>query len=443
MTKTHYLPALDLRWMAGFVLLFLLGTGIASRQPPFLMPDEGAHYLRAYEVSHQHLVNFRGAVGVDIPCNEYLVAAYQYNRIPIVQQKAIDDHADPLCSVRTVNPAGAYSFIPYIPAAAALFTTEKLRWKVEDRLVAARVANFAAWFSILAGGLLLINKGRVLIACFMLMPSFFWQLVALSADGATFAFCLLYVFLVVHIAQTGKNITPKLLLALASTAALIGSSKGVYAPITLLTFALWDRLPGKGLFYKLALLGTPALSALGTFACLTTISDPTLIHIGNGANPTLQATYIIGHPLLFIDTVYRTISNTDILRLISPTYAVPNAGRAFGIMLLTAIAGTILLISSDFGVDKKFRLLAGLLAIILFVTFCLPVYLTYTPVGAEDIMGVQGRYYLPILPLIFIAISFNISKLSQLKHLKQLEKKSNWFAALPLLSLIVAYVNIK
>ena len=123
----------------------LCGVGIGLRQAPFNMPDEGAHYLRAYEVSHLHLVNFRGAAGVDIPCNEYLVAAHQYNRIPAAQQKAFDGQHDPACTVKSVNPAGAYSFVPYIPAAFALFVTEKLRWKVEKRLIAARVANFSVF----------------------------------------------------------------------------------------------------------------------------------------------------------------------------------------------------------------------------------------------------------------------------------------------------------
>lgn len=439
----YYRRALDWRWLASFVMLLLLGTGIAYRQASFLMPDEGAHYLRAYEVSHLHLVNFRGTGGVDIPCNEYLVAAQKYNPIPVVQQKAIDGRLDPLCRVRSVNPAGAYSFVPYVPAAIALRLTEKLKWQVEDRLVAARTANFAVWFSILFCGLLLINTGRMLMACLVLMPSFFWQLVALSADGATFTFCLVYVFLVLHVIQQDKNITPKLLAVMVSTAALIGASKGIYAPLSLLSFALWHRIAGTKLPYRIAVSIAPAVASFGVFVVLATVSDSTLIHIGNGANPALQVRYLMENPAFFSEVLYRAISNTDLLKLVAPTYAVPNEGRAFGIMLTTAVTVSGLLLFSGFGVNKKFRLLCALLAIFQFASFCLPIYLTYTPVGAADIMGIQGRYYLPIFPLLFIAVSINIEKIKQLMLLGPVAQKSGWLAFISLLSLVVAYFNIK
>ena len=439
----YYWPALDLQWIVGFILLFLVGTGIAYRQASFLMPDEGAHYLRAYEVSHLHLINYRGAAGVDIPCNDYLVAAQKYNRIPSVQQKAIDGQLDPSCRVKSINPAGAYSFVPYIPAAVALFVTEKLNWQVENRLIAARVANFSVWFCILFYGLLLVNKGRMLMACFVVMPSFFWQLVALSADGATLSSCLLYVFLVLRVAQQEIEITPKLVIAMVLVAALIGASKGVYALVGLLSFALWDRLPGKGNVYKIAVLSAPAIAALLTYSILTAIADPSLVYIGTGASPSLQAALLVKNPLLIIELTFRAIADTDVMLLVAPTFAVPNAGRAFGIMVMALLAMGVLMLSSDFGVNPQFRLTAMLVSLVLFISFCLPLYLTYTPVGNQAIAGLQGRYYLPAIPLVFIATAFDAIKFNRSHFITQLHRNSEWIVATSILSLIVAWFNIK
>ena len=439
----YYWPALDLQWIVGFILLFLVGTGIAYRQASFLMPDEGAHYLRAYEVSHLHLINYRGAVGVDIPCNEYLVAAQKYNRIPNIQQKAIDGQGDPSCRVKTVNTAGTYSFVPYIPAAVALFVAEKLNWQVENRLIVARVANFSIWFSLLFYGLLLVTKGRMLMACFVVMPSFFWQLVALSADGATLSSCLLYVCLVLRIAQQEMKITPKLVIAMVLVAVLIGASKGVYALVGLLSFALWDRLPGKGIVYKTALLCAPAVAALLTYLTLTAIADPSQVYIGNGANPALQTAFLVESPSLIVTLPFRAIADTDMLGLVAPNYAVSNAGRAFGIMVVALLAMAVLMLNSDFGVDLRFRLIAGLVSIVLLISFSVPLYLTYTPVGYQNIVGLQGRYYLPAIPVVFIAIAFNAIKFDWSNLIAQLHRKAEWIAVMSILGLIVAYFNIK
>lgn len=440
--KYHW-RAVDLRWLFAFLLMLCLGMTVAIRQAPFSMPDEGAHYLRAYEVSHLHLLNYRNHVGVDIPCNEYLIAAKKYQLTPGIQKKAEEGWMDSSCRVRSINTAGTYSFVPYIPAALSLFITEKLGWKIEDKLVAARGANFAVWFTILFFGLLLIEKGRILMACLVLFPSFFWQLVALSADGSTFAFCLLYVFVVVSAAQQRTVVTPKLIKILLPIAALIGASKGVYVPIALLSFGLWDRLPDKGRFYKLMVCVTPTLVALGVFLLLTGLADPSLIYLGNGANPANQMAGILLDPISFADIIFHSLLQTDLRGVVAPAYAVPNAGRAFGITVVAGVTSAVLLIYSDFGVDRKFRVVAALVFILLLAAVALPLYLTYSPVGAKYILGLQGRYYLPLIPLAFVAGAFNANKIDWIELFRRWQTKSEWIAIISLLGLILACVNIK
>ena len=439
----YYRETIDIRWCLAFFIMFCLGMTVAVRQAPFSMPDEGAHYMRAYEVSNLHLVNFRNSVGVDIPCNEYLIAAKKYQLTPDIQKKAEDGWRESSCKVRSINTAGTYSFVPYIPAALALFVTERLGWKAEDKLVAARATNFTVWFTVLFFGLLLLKKGRILMVCFILMPSFFWQLVALSADGSTFAFCLTYIFLVVSIVQQKTIVTPKLMAVLVLIAAFIGASKGVYAPLALLSFALWDRLPDKGHFYKLTVCGTPSLVALGIFLLLTGLADPSLIYIGNSANPSKQMAGILADPLSFVGIIFQALLTTDMLGLVAPTYAVPNVGRAFGIMVMAGVTSAILLLHADFGVDSRFRIVAALVLMLLFIAVGLPLYLTYSPVGAKYILGLQGRYYLPVIPLAFVAAAFNVTKIDWIQLFRWLQSKSEWVAIISLLGLILACVNIK
>ena len=195
--------------------------------------------------------------------------------------------------------------------------------------------------------------------------------------------------------------------------------------------------------HKIAVLGAPALAALLTYVTLTAMADPSLVYIGTGANPSLQAALLVKNPLLIIELTYHAIADTDVMLLVAPTYAVPNTGRAFGIMVLALMAMGVLMFNSGFGVTQRFRLIAVLVSLVLFVSFCLPVYLTYTPVGYQHIAGLQGRYYLPAIPLILIATAFDATRFSRSHFITQLRKKHEWIATASILALVVAWFNVK
>lgn len=433
----------NLSWLAVVLIFYGLGISIAIRQAPFHMPDEGAHYLRAYEVSKLHLINLPNSVGVDMPCGEYAVVAAKYYPIAFMQKNAVDAQADLACKVRTVSTAGSYSFVPYIPAALALAIIEKFNLTTEGKLAAARIANFSVWFSVLFFSLLLLKGGRVLMGCLILMPSFFWQLVALSADGATVASCLAYVCFVLRIAQRKLHLTRGVIKVLIALAVFIGASKGVYAPVALLAFGLWERLPSKSWLYKLCVLSCPTLAALGIFLAQAALSDPHLVYLGNNANPTLQLSYVAQNPMTFIYLMTQSVSRTEITSLVAPGYAVPNSGRGFGITIVSLGTIAILMACTDFGINKKFRLVSGLLVFVVLSGVCLPLYLTYSPVKFDSILGLQGRYYLPILPLLFITFAFNASNVNWVGFFNQLEKRIHWLMLMSALGLIVAIVNIR
>lgn len=438
---------LGAQWLAGYLVLLFLGIIIAIRQPAFYMPDEGAHYLRIYEVSHLHLINLRDKVGVDIPCAEYVqVATKKYNPIAVIQQRALDGRFEKSCRVRSINTAGAYSFIPYVPAAIGMYIAERLGWQVEGKMITARITNFMVWFSIIFFGLLLIDRGRILVASFIMMPSFFWQLVALSADGATLVSCLTYIFLVIRIAQTERLVTPAVLVTLILLAVMVGASKGSYSPLTLLSYSLWHRMPEKSRLYKFIALGTPTVLACGIFLLLTGFADSSLIYLTRGANPALQWSGVIQNPLSFLELMLRAVLKSEMVRFVAPAYAVPHHWQRLVIMAITFVVLGNLLLYSNFGVSKDFRLLSILLTGIVLTCICLPLYLTYTPVGVTEILGLQERYYLPFIPLMFIAVCGNMFKERSVPGRSEISSfapsKVDWILLIPLLSLMWACASI-
>ena len=415
---------------------------VAARQAPFYLPDEGAHYLRAYEVSQLHLINLPNAVGVHMPCKEYTVVATKYYPIAFFQTKSAAEQAVAFCQVRTTNTAGGYSFVPYIPAALALAFTDELNWTVESKLVAARIANFSVWFSVLFLSLIWLKQGRILIACLMLIPSFFWQLVALSADGATLTSCLLYIIFVVRIAERKLAVTRGMLTILIALGVFIGAAKGVYSPIALLSFGLWGNLPGRNWFYKFCVLSCPVLAALGIFLAQSAFSDSRLIYLGNNANPALQLAFVMQNPLLFMTSMFKSTVNMDIVSLVAPTYAVPNPTLGLWIGFVTFATFAILSICSGFGIEKRIRLVSGFLVAIGLVGISLPLYLTYSPVQFDTILGLQGRYYLPMLPLIFIALAFKATPVPLANFFHIVQRRMHWAIYVSMIGLMLAVGNI-
>ena len=55
--------------------------------------------------------------------------------------------------------------------------------------------------------------------------------------------------------------------------------------------------------------------------------------------------------------------------------------------------------------DKKTRTVLGIVFIVTYLATILSLYITFTPVGSEVIDGVQGRYFITVMPLLFLALA--------------------------------------
>lgn len=430
-------------WVIAYVILILLGCNVAIKQGPFYMPDEGAHFLRALEVSQLHLINHKNSVGITIPCDEYIIIGKTHHAMGFFQAEVIERSLEPECTVRSVNTAGSYSFVSYIPSAIALRVLAGSNLPIEEKLVYARIANFGFWFTVLYFGLFLISKARLLIVCLFLMPSLFWQMVAVSADGATISSCYLYILIILHLSQAKKKLSLQTFWPVIIVAMLIGMSKGAYSPMALLSFALWNKVQSRSVTQRISILISPLFFALGFYFLLTVFVDSSLIPLGNGADPVQQISHITNDPFRFFNVLLKSLSDTDVLGLISPNYAVPNVGRAHGIMTAILLTLAVLLLKSNFGVSKLFRWISGGLSLVLIASVCLPLYLTYTPVGADTIWGLQGRYYLPILPLLLITLAVDYRDIKWVDLLNMAIQKLELIIILPILGLIVAAINIR
>lgn len=397
----------DIQYVFIFFLAACLGVAVAWLTPPFSIPDEGAHYLRSIEVGRGHLVNSRGNVGVPLLCREYLVIAKQYAPVAFYQdiaEKMLPNSEE--CMVSSVNTAGAYSPIPYIAGALGIRVAEYFGHSIETRLKLGRLANVIATSIICLLSVLVVQRYRPLLAVLIFLPMNIWLRASLSADAITISISILYLSYILHLQEKQSLITPRIIANLSLLAIFMGSMKPVYGLLSFSSLILLNySLVRRPRLLEIMALVLPGLTAFIISSMWAVAADPSLVYINlfGGANPTLQLHYIFSDPINFLHTIGNTFRNDFTLfigQALLPTLGVSTWIPQQNRLLIASIFCIFLLFTmvttpASLLVWQRMVLL-GVASTCLLVVL-IPSYLTYTLVGFNKVLGLQGRYFLPLL----------------------------------------------
>lgn len=267
-------------------------------------------------------------------------------------------------------------------------------------------------------------KFKVLLGLTALMPMALQQSASLSYDCFIDALSLLLIASLLYSVFSEDGFNVKELLFILIPAALLAPAKGVYSLFVLLfLFAPSSRFESSRI-KKLPVF----FIILGSCAVLfAAVSIPTILRIMNSTPPGFEAvedsayklSYFLTAPFdalkIFADTFNLYISDwltSAVGRSLStftlniPTWIVP----VYIVCLVLSVQNR----SSDTSAfPKGFRI--SLIAISAFVifSFMMTMFLTWIRNTDKIIIGVQGRYFIPIIPL--LALSLN-SRLIELKR---------------------------
>ncbi|ANY77718.1 hypothetical protein BB934_05285 [Microvirga ossetica] len=376
------------------ILGLVIGIFAAIIIPPFVLPDEPAHFLRAYEISRLHLVNTPERNGVPISCSDYLVIGSKYAPMAYfqdVREQVIQQGG--ACSVLSLNSANIYSPVPYLAGGLAIALGDGFGLSVEEKLYFARILTCILCASIIGWGL----KGSVaqnhVLLFLIFTPLCFFIRSSVSADAITMSLL---------IAFTGKVISSKKapevrgdLIALIALGFLLGSCKliyGAYAAISLILIrkehAWFGNIRSAGLY------ALPSVAALvGAVMWLPRISP----YIGNNANPAEQLQLLISQPGHLFRVMATTYTEYGIAYL--HQFFLPPGGYPIwipnSVNFILILALTVLSLSTPLRLALLNRIFLIVLSASFFVIILVPLYLTYAPVGYKVALGLQGRYYFP------------------------------------------------
>lgn len=411
-----------------FGILFLIIT------PPFQVPDEEVHFYKVYTLSEGMLTPEKVGNETGYYVSQSLLydtQKFRYLRFQpenkVKTNSIIFSLETPINSkvvfldyhnVGVPIPIG-YPPIPYIvPALVMGLISFIFNPSVLLLMYIGRLVNLIVWAILIYLAIKITPVHKWVFVLLALMPMTLFQAASLSVDSFTIGICFLTIAFIFKLSFKESNISKKDILTLIIFTLLITLSKPGYV-IMLMALLMIPIVKFRSKAKKWALLMLVPLTAVISYKVWNSllVLDTTG---GSGRHNSFHS--IIVDPMNFINIVINTINLKfnfylvtfvgkfgwlDTPLALKTSIAVYLAGIYLGIIILTALID-----KNKLNVNLKQKVVAlstsTLLAALIFVSQ----YTSWTAKGATIIEGVQGRYLLPLTPLIFIILYNNKDKIN-------------------------------
>lgn len=406
--------------LAALCLATLLFAAIT---PPFQAPDEDQHYMKSVLLSQGRLLGEArgGTVGADLPRDAVALMAGDFDPHAegafqlydgAMLRRAWDRPAAPGASAFAAFPNVAnYAPTLYAPQATGVLVGEAVGLPRLGGFYLGRAVNALTALLLLGLALAALPFGRLALLAIAALPTTCYQAGSLSPDATIHGLGFLALALSLRVGHAAAGRAGGALLAIAPFATL---AKGVYLPLLLAGLPLPPRWRDR----RLWIIVLAILLGIGAFLAWTVYSGatPALYSIASRktgdvtttAPLSAQLAVVLADPLAYL----RILVTSHVERL--PVYALQIVGRfGWNAILLPLLAyplALLMLASAVAGgtlppLPRLTRLWWLLLAIGGIALVETALYLTGTPYAADYVQGVQGRYLLPFLPLILIALT--------------------------------------
>jgi uncharacterized membrane protein len=374
-------------------LAFLAGLGYIIVTPPDRAPDELNHFLRAVAIAEG---DFVPKVGYISP-GHYFPGGIWMFRDHVLKRDFRAARADTLNRQQRVGiefPAW-YSPMPYIAQSAIAFAGLHLDWRPYWIFYLGRVANLIACLVIVFTAMRTLPHRAAVAGAVLLLPMTLSQMAAWSADGMTIAVAILTTCLVVRALEGRDDVR-----ALAATAFLLSLCKPAYFLLVVPVLFVRRRIAATLLIAAAVVIGT----LLAAAAARAGQYNPRA-HLP--VDPAQQLRCVLDDPLRFANVFANDLRANGVF------YLDETIGR-LGIMdvklpMPLIVAEWLLLSLVGFSCGVRWTLPSRLIAIAVcaatIVGIALAQYLVWSIICGETIDGIQGRYFLPLLPLLLFLLA--------------------------------------
>lgn len=314
--------------------------------------------------------------------------------------------------------------IVYLPAIIGFTVARLLSLGYYPMLMIGRLCMLAFYVFAASWAIKKIPVGKMALFLTALLPMSLHLAASLSYDAVILALSMMTFSYIIHLAYGEvEKIRWKEILTMLALAVLLAPCKvGVYLPVLILIFLIpRGKFGAKGqrLMFFLALLTAGLVSCvLFNLQELSVASRSGLEQVTSG-EALYTAQWALGHPAEVLKIILRTIQKDFFFRIneaVGQTLSwatVPvNSWIILGFELCLLM--TVLKLDGETSATPKptKRILVFLPVLIGVMMLLLGMLVWWTPRGSEVILGIQGRYFIPFIPLALFAvpkISFNLN----------------------------------
>lgn len=381
--------------------------------PPFMGPDEPAHFHRANLLLLGHLVGSRGGVSPEIYAGGMIDVAAADAMAPYMK---FIGKPDPL-SKADYAPAEnigwddrkLFAFYPntavyppffYLPQTIGIAIGKAAKLSIIQTLYVARSANAVVCIAIGMWALALAGRARVAMFTLLLLPMSIGVYSAMTQDGICLVTTALGCAFISGALSDARKMNLGELIGAAICFALVGMTKQPYAvfPLVLLA-APFDRSKLKYAIAAAAFLASAGWHLWMALAVQTKL-NPLF-------DPEGQMNYLLGHLSAIFPIAQQTLT----------TFIKQYSREFIGVLgwldtplpsSFYSIAGVVVFLSFAFCASRgRYGLMSPLAILVMLTSIALifgGLYVSWTPVGAPMVQGVQGRYFLPVCMLLVLAL---------------------------------------
>ncbi|MFO0358331.1 MAG: DUF2142 domain-containing protein [Sphingobacteriaceae bacterium] len=409
--------------------------------PPLQSSDEFNHFYRALQIAEGQWLPLKqdDRLGGYVPESvRKFVIPYNnaaLNLKYVLKDEEIDESSkikySPRDSLFYDYPNTAlYSVVSYLPHAVVINVLKRFDVTVATLYYGARYFTFLIWLIAMFFVIKMMPFGKWLTTLLLLLPMHVFITNSFSADTATNIIALLFISYTLKLAYQEKHISYLNLALLLSLIVLLAFAKVVYIGLVVLLIVIpkkqfnnkWQHFFGIGILLMAALTITYFWSnkVLEYYTPYSNYNSKFKdgICLSNCANYYLQKDYIIHHKMYFLNVVYHSIIDHPI------TYFNGYVGL-FGNMdifiskKLIYLTYIIILFVALFERNDRvptilMRITFVVAALGAFILLLLSQHLTWDCVGEGVVDLVQGRYLIPILPLLFFVL---VNRYNKIKYI--------------------------
>jgi len=399
----------------------LLGLAYVFLTPPFTVADEHSHFFRAYQLSTGHVTpeTGEGGYGWQIPESVLFVIDAVLDVSPTLPEKLelsrlrhlvrlpLDPqrHRFYAFSNMVIFPPSAYA-----PQALGILIARELGGSAMILLYAGRLFSLLTYLWLIGWAIRVTPMGAWIFCLIGLSPMSLSLAGSVSADSLTIGLAFLLSALTLRqVMDPEWPLTRRRLLGLGVLGLLLALAKIVYFPLVFLVYLIPAEKFGsrrRALLLGTALVAVCMAGNLLWNARVKGYYQPMF----PGVDFKAQVQILKSHPLAFAATMARTYFQVYPRAFLAQIYgklgwmsvSMPRFMTALYYLLLLGAALTETRVIGRLGRWRRWGLALTAGAVIGLVGVAL--YISCTAVASPLIHGIQGRYFIPILPLPFLAI---------------------------------------